>query len=68
MQDPDDHVYPGAPLPDLLRRERGEAVSLATLSRGHLNKIASEDHSYIVMWYERRMYEHHWKLALNIQG
>ena len=33
-----------------------------------LDKIESEDHTYIATWYERQRYENSWKLALNTRG
>ena len=33
-----------------------------------LDKIASEDNSYIATWCERQRDENHWKLAINAQG
>ena len=34
----------------------------------HLNKIAQEDHSYVVTWQERQWYEKEWSLCINSQG
>ena len=33
-----------------------------------LDKIASENHSYIATWYERQRYENNCKVAFNTQG
>ena len=49
-------------------KESQQAIGWDEDTCRRLGKIASEDHSYIATWEERRRYENNWKLSLNTQG